>query len=335
MKAMRLHQPAQVEQSPLRLERVADPTPGPGDLILQVHCCGVCRTDLHIAEGELPARHSPLIPGHEVVGRVVSRGSGTEGFAIGDRAGVAWLHSACGECGFCRRERENLCEDPALTGWTVDGGYAELTKVPAAFAYRIPDGFADEQAAPLLCAGIIGYRSLRLCGIQPGERLGLYGFGAAAHIAIQVARHWGCAVYVSTRGAANRELARALGAQWVGGSRDRPPEKLHASIIFAPAGELAPHALRSLEKGGTVALAGIHMSDIPSMDYREHLYHERILRSVTNATRADGRELLALASKIPLRMQTTSFPLSAANEALVALKHGRFTGAAVLDCRGD
>jgi len=246
---------------------------------------------------------------------------------------MAWLHESCGTCAFCRRDSENLCENARFTGWTADGGYAEYTIVPESFAYAIPDGFADEQAAPLLCGGIIGYRALRISGIQPGERLALYGFGASAHIAIQVAQHWGCEVYVFTRSETNREHARRLGAAWVGGAEDAPPAKPNASIIFAPAGPLILDALEAIEKGGTVALAGIYMTEIPPMDYTRHLYDEKILRSVANATRRDGEELLTIAASIPIHTTTKVFPLEQANEALCDLKTSRTTGAAVLRVR--
>ncbi len=330
MKAMLLHSPRPVTEHPLTLEEIARPVPGPGELLVRVSVCGVCRTDLHEVEGELPMRCSPVVPGHQVVGTVAVRGDGTEHFAIGDRVGVAWLHDTCGRCEFCARDAENLCTEARFTGWSVNGGYAEYTTIPEAFAYRVPDSFADEQAAPLLCAGIIGYRALRLSGVQRGQKLGLYGFGASAHVAIQVARHWNCEVYVFTRSEANRRLAKQLGAAWAGGAEDEPPAKVHASVIFAPAGPLVRNALEGLERGGTVALAGIYMTPVPPLDYLEHLYDERIVRSVANATRRDGHELLDLAAQIPIKATTRAFPLTEANDALVALKTGTLTGAAVL-----
>ena len=334
MYAALLDNPKPISASPLRLGEAPKPSPGPGELLVQVNFCGVCRTDLHVVEGELPPIRSPLIPGHQVVGVVVDSEGDGGGFEIGDRVGMAWLHDTCGECGFCRDAagRENLCRAARFTGYSLDGGYAEFATIPAEFAYRIPDGFSDEQAAPLLCGGIIGFRALRLSAIRPGQRLGLYGFGASAHIAIQVARHWGCHVYVFTRNEANRSLAMKLGAEWAGSAADTPPEKMHASVIFAPAGPLILNALDFLEKGGTVALAGIYMSEVPPMDYGRHLYDEKVLRSVANATRRDGVELLETAAEIPIKTQITVFPLSQANEALYALKTGNISGAAVLRC---
>jgi len=331
MKAMLLKSPKPVDEHPLALEEVADPKPGPHEILLRVDVCGVCRTDLHQVEGELPMSRSPVIPGHQIVGTVSAKGSAATRFSVGERVGAAWLHETCGQCDFCSTERENLCRAARFTGWSVDGGYAEYAAVPEDFAYRIPDGFSAEQAAPLLCAGMIGYRALRISGIQSGRRLGLYGFGAAAHIAIQVARHWECEVYVFTRSESNQELGWKLGATWVGTAAQEPPEKMHASIIFAPAGPLVLAALEALEKGGTLALAGIHMSPIPPLNYRTHLYDEKCLRSVANATRKDGRELLDLAARIPIQTSVTSFPLEKANEALSALKTGQFKGAAVLN----
>lgn len=331
---MLLDQPKPVDRQPLTLAEVGEPVPGPSEVLVRVDVCGVCRTDLHVVEGELPAVRSPVIPGHQIIGTVAGRGPDAKRFEIGDRVGVAWLHAACGTCAFCTSaaEQENLCENARFTGYSVDGGYAEYAKVPEAFAYRVPEAFTNEEAAPLLCAGIIGYRALRLSGIQPGGRLGLYGFGASAHIAIQVARHWGCEVYVFTRSEANRRLAKQLGAAWVGSAKAMPPAKLNSSIIFAPAGPLILNALEVLEKGGTVALAGIYMSEVPPMDYVKHLYDEKVLRSVANSTRRDGEELLRVAAEIPVRTETTVFPLDQANEALLALKTGGISGAAVLDC---
>ena len=337
MRAMTLHQTGPVDRKPLAVGEPAKPTPGPKDILVRVQVCGVCRTDLHEVEGELSMPRLPIIPGHQVVGTVEARGTEAGRFELGDRVGIAWLHETCGRCSFCtgRADRENLCKSARFTGWSVNGGYAEYATVPEDFAYRIPDGFSAQQAAPLLCAGIIGYRALRLSGIQPGQRLGLYGFGASAHIAIQIARHWGCEAYVFTRSEANRRLASELGATWVGGVGEsgagRPP-RVDASVIFAPAGPVVLHALEHLEKGGTVALAGIYMSEIPPMDYTRHLYDEKVLRSVANATRGDGEQLLALAAEIPIHTTTTLFPLERANEALLALKTGALSGAAVLMC---
>jgi len=314
----------------LQLRDIRIPIPGPGDVLVKVHVCAVCRTDLHVIEGELADVKRPLVPGHQVVGTVTQVGAGVTEVHEGDRVGIAWLQGTCGSCDFCKSERENLCLKARFTGYQVDGGYAEYAVVPARFAYPIPAGFTDDEAAPLLCAGIIGYRALRLSGIKPGQRLGLYGFGASAHIAIQIARHWGCQVYVSSLKAEHQALARELGAVWVGGAQDLPPDPLHGSIIFAPAGELVPPALRALERGGTLALAGIHMSPIPTLDYDRELFGERILRSVTANTRQDGIDLLREAAAIPIKPRTVRFPLREANQALQALKAGSFQGAAVL-----
>ena len=330
MKAMLLETPGPVDDGPLVLGEVAEPTPSPESILVRVSKCGVCRTDLHQVEGDLPMRRRPVIPGHQVVGTVAELGGSATRFKVGDRVGIAWLNETCGGCEFCTTARENLCDNARFTGWSVDGGYAELTAVPEKFAYALPEGFDDEQTAPLLCAGIIGCRALRLSGVRGGQRLGLYGFGGSAHVTIQVARHMGCEVYVFTRSQANRALARKLGAAWTGSADDQPPGKMHGSIIFAPAGPLVPAALSALEKGGTVALAGIHMSAIPEMDYAKHLYDERVVRSVANSTRRDGEELLDLAARIPIQTQTTSYPLERANQALQDLRHGRVNGAAVL-----
>jgi propanol-preferring alcohol dehydrogenase len=284
-------------------------------------------------EGELPAATVPIIPGHEVVGVVDLVGSLVHHVKEGDRVGIAWLQNTCGHCEFCRDGRENLCAAARFTGYHVDGGYAEYAVVPAAFAYPIPSVFSDEEAAPLLCAGIIGYRALRLSRVRPGQRLGLYGFGASAHITIQVARHWGCEVYVCSLREQHRALARQLGAVWVGGATEAPPQKLHGAIIFAPAGELVPPALRALEKGGTLALAGIHMTPIPSLDYDHELFGERAIRSVTANTKQDGLDLLQEAATIPIRPHTQRFTLEEANEALQALKAGTIVGAGVLAVR--
>ncbi len=332
MKACLLSRQGPIDDDPLLLKEVPAPSPGAGDLLVRVRACGVCRTDLHVVEGDLPARRLPVIPGHQVVGEVAGMGESVEGFAAGDRVGVAWLQRTCGACRFCSSGRENLCEMPEFTGWTRDGGFAESVIVPADFAYRIPQGFDDLQAAPLLCAGIIGYRALRLAGIDDwsGARLGIYGFGAAGHVAIQVARARGAEVYVCTRDREqHQKLAAELGARWVGGASHPPPVKLDASIIFAPAGELVPSALGALDKGGTLVLGGIHMSSIPSMPY-SLLYEERRVRSVANNTREDGREFLREAARIPVRTHIRTYGLERANEALAALKHDAVRGAAVL-----
>ena len=332
MKACLLHSPAPVTSNPLEFTDAPVPQPGKGEILLRVSCCGVCRTDLHVVEGELPPRKSPVIPGHQIVGIVEKLGEGAHRFARGARVGVPWLHSADLTCEFCRSGRENLCDHPTFTGYTVDGGYAEYAVAPEAFVYPIPESFPDEQAAPLLCAGIIGFRCLRLSGIQRGGRLAFYGFGSAAHVAIQVARHWGAEVYAATRGAKHQQLALQLGAVWAGEATDEPPEKLDAAIVFAPAGELVPPALKALKKGGILVLGGIHMSPIPSFDYNL-LYQERVIRSVANNTRQDGEDFLRVAAEIPVRTQVTSYPLRDANRALNDLKSDRVNGSAVLDCR--
>jgi alcohol dehydrogenase, propanol-preferring len=332
MKACVLRAPAPIDSNPLELADVAIPQPGDGELLVRVNCCGVCRTDLHVIEGELPQKKSPIIPGHQVVGIVEGFGANARRFSTGARVGIAWLHHTDGVCRYCRSGRENLCDHPAYTGYTTDGGYAEYVVAPENFVYPIPDQFSDEQAAPLLCAGIIGYRALRLSGIARGGRLGFYGFGAAAHLAIQVARHWGIEVYASTRDAGHQRLARELGAVWSGGTFAEPPEKLDAAIVLAPAGEIVPAAVKALAKGGTLVLAGIHMSPIPALDY-DLLYQERMIRSVTNNTRQDGEDFLRVAAEIPIRSHVNLFPLSEANRALKMLKHDAIQGAAVLSIR--
>ena len=334
MKAWLLNQPAPVDKRPLVISDVPDPVPGESELLLRIAACGICRTDLHVVEGDLPVRRSTLIPGHQIVGRVAALGSRVEGFSAGDRVGVAWLKRTCGTCEFCKTGRENLCDQAIFTGWTVDGGYAEYAVAPAAFTYRLPDNFNDKQAAPLLCAGIIGYRCLRLTGLGrnewSGARLGLYGFGAAGHVCIQLARARGAEVYVCTRDRERHQaLARELGATWVGDASEEPPVKLDASIIFAPAGELVPVALTAIRKGGTVVLGGIHMSPIPSFDY-SLIYGERMVRSVANNTREDGREFLLEAAGIPVHTHIQTFSFDQANDALIALKNDSIRGAAVL-----
>ncbi len=329
MRAMVLEQPRRAEEGPLRPRELATPEPGSGEIRVRVRACGVCHTDLHTVEGELPLPKLPLVPGHQIVGVVDAVGGKVREFREGERVGIPWLYSTCGECAYCRKGLENLCESARFTGYHVHGGYAEAMVVAESFAYHLPERFRDLEAAPLLCSGIIGYRSLRLSNVQPGERLGLYGFGASAHIVIQVARHLGCEVYVFTRSEEHRQLAQRLGAAWVGGSQDQPPGQLDAAIIFAPAGALALDALRALRKGGTVALAGITMSPIPQIDYAA-LYHERILRSVANSTREDARSFLRLAAEIPVRVEIETFKLEEANRALQALKHSKIHGAGVL-----
>ncbi len=329
MKAFVLEHPAPVDSSPLHLMDVPRPEPGPGQIVIRVRACGICRTDLHVVEGELPTRKMPVIPGHQIVGTVEWCGEGARRFVPGARVGVAWLHRTDGVCEFCRSGRENLCDNPDFTGYTVDGGYAEYVAAPEQFVYELPPGFSDLHAAPLLCAGIIGFRCLRMASVSRGARLGFYGFGAAAHVAIQVARHWGIEVYAFSRDEKHRSLAADLGAVWFGGSFDEPPQKLDAAIIFAPAGELVPAALKVLKKGGTVVLGGIHMSPIPQMDYGL-LYGERVVRSVANNTRQDGEDFLRVAAEIPVHTETILFPLEQANAALQSLKHDQIRGAAVL-----
>ena len=317
-------------RTPLRLvERPEPPPPGPGQALIRVAACGVCRTDLHIIDGELPAPKLPLAPGHEIVGRVAALGPATARLRIGERVGVPWLGWTCGECGYCQSGRENLCDRARFTGYQIDGGYADYAVADERFCFPLPDDFDDVAAAPLLCAGLIGYRALRLAG--EAGRLGLYGFGAAAHIAAQVARHRGQAVFAFTRpgDSAGQDFARGLGATWAGSSEEMPPEPLDAAIIFAPVGALGPAALRATAKGGTVVCAGIHMSDIPRFPYGL-LWEERVLRSVANLTRRDGEEFLAVAAQIPVRTTATAFPLAAANDALARLRDGAIEGAAVL-----
>lgn len=325
MRAMRLLAP----RRPLEAVTLPDPVAGPGELVLRVAACGVCRTDLQLCEGDLDAHAMPITPGHQIVGRVVALGAGVTGWNEGDRAGVAWLGGADGTCVMCARGRENLCTQARFTGWDRDGGYATHAVVRADFAYALPPGFADVDAAPLLCGGVIGYRALNVSGIQPGGKLGLYGFGASATLAIQVARHWGCRVFVCTRSKPEQERARALGAEWVGGYDDRPPEALDAAVTFAPAGSVVVAALKALDRGGAVAINAIHLDRVPELSYGD-LWWERSLRSVANFTRQDARELLALAATIPVRTEFETFPLEEANTALQKLSRGEIRGAAVL-----
>jgi propanol-preferring alcohol dehydrogenase len=325
MRAMRLEAPGHR----LRPAELPVPSPGPGQLLLRVRACAVCRTDLHVVDGELPHPKLPLVPGHEIAGEVVEAGAGVDRFAAGDRVGVPWLGWTCGECRYCRSGRENLCPRARFTGYDLDGGYAEHTLADARFCFPLPAGYSDAEAAPLLCAGLIGYRSLRMAG--DGERLGIYGFGAAAHIVAQVARHQGRRVFAFTRPGdeAAQRFARGLGAAWAGGSGERPPEELDAAIVFAPVGALVPQALRAVARGGVVVCGGIHMSEIPAFPY-EILWGERVLRSVANLTRADGEEFLALAPRVPVRTEVRPYPPADANRALDDLRAGRVTGAAVL-----
>jgi alcohol dehydrogenase, propanol-preferring len=319
----------QAPRQPLVVGDVPVPPLPAGHVLLRIAACAVCRTDLHVVDGELPSPKLPLIPGHEIVGRIEELGEGVDAFALGDRVGVPWLGSTCGLCKYCRTKRENLCDRARFTGYTIDGGYAELTVADARFCFRIPESYDDVAAAPLLCAGLIGYRSL--CKAGDAHRLGIYGFGAAAHIIAQVAHYQGREVFAFTRpnDKAAQEFALQLGVTWAGGSDETPPRELDAAIIFAPIGPLVPAALRVLDKGGIVVCGGIHMSDIPAFPYRD-LWEERTITSVANLTRHDGNEFLALASEVPIRTETKKFPLEQANEALAALRHGSLNGAAVL-----
>ena len=329
MKAMQLHQPAPVDTAPLVAVEIDPPQPGPHQVRLKVHTCGVCHTDLHIVEGDLTLPHLPIIPGHQIVGTVDAVGERVSMRKVGDRLGVPWLNQTCGKCRYCRAGKENLCENIRFTGMHVNGGFAEYTIVHEKFAYPIPSTFSDVEAAPLLCAGVVGYRSLRLSQVQPGQRLGLYGFGASAHIIIQIARHWDCQVFVFTRSERHRELARSLGAAWTGGVEDDPGALMDSSIIFAPAGWLVPEALRVLDKGGALALGGIHMSPIPEMPY-DLLWHERTIQSVANSTRQDAIDFLQVAAEIPVKTEVELFDLEQANETLLRLKRSEINGAGVL-----
>jgi propanol-preferring alcohol dehydrogenase len=332
MKTQLLRTPAPVETAPLVLTETADPVPAPGQLLVQIHVCGVCHTDLHLVEGELPDPALPVIPGHQIIGQVSAVGEGCTRFRPGARVGIPWLHETCGQCRYCRAGQENLCESARFTGYTAQGGYAEYTTVPEAFAVPVPDSFSDVDAAPLLCAGIVGYRSLRLADLQPGERLGLYGFGGSAHICIQVARHWGCPVFVFTRSAEHQQLARDLGAAWAGQAQDQPPGDLDRAIIFAPAGWMVPVALGHLRRGGTLCINAIHTSPIPEMPYHL-LWHERTIRTVANATRRDAEEFLPLAAQIPIHTDTQTFDLAEANRVLLMLKRSEIRASAVLQIK--
>ena len=338
MRAWHVAAPGPVTGHPLRLSTGDDvPRPGPGELLLRVLACGVCRTDLHVTEGDLTPHRPGVTPGHEVVGEVAALGEGAEradvggrGFAVGDRAGAAWLRRTDQECKFCLRGAENLCPNSLYTGWEADGGYAEYMTVPAAYAHRLPPGYSDLELAPLLCAGIIGYHALKRAELPPGGRLGLYGFGGSAHLAAQVALAQGATVHVLTRGEQAQRLARELGAASVGGPADAPPEPLDSAILFAPVGDLVLPALAALDRGGTLAIAGIYLSDIPPLNYERHLFQERQLRSTTSNTRADAREFLDFAAEHKLAVTVHPYPLDAADQALRDLKDGRFDGAAVL-----
>jgi alcohol dehydrogenase, propanol-preferring len=331
MRAWVVDTPGPIDGGPLRLVERPEPEPGPGQVRVAVNACGVCRTDLHLAEGDLPPKRPQVVPGHEAVGHVDALGEGATRFTVGDRVGVPWLAHTCGVCAFCRSGRENLCLGPRFTGWDVDGGYAEHVVADEDYVYALPPGYDDLTAAPLLCAGIIGYRALRVSGCPPGGRLGIYGFGASAHLVAQVAMAEGTRVHVLTRSPAAQELARELGAASAAGAADMPPEPLDAAILFAPVGTLVLPALTALDRGGTLAVAGIHLTDIPPLDYERHLFQERVLRSVTANTRDDGRDLLATAERVGLRVATTAYPFDRADEALRDLAHDRVTGVAVLD----
>jgi propanol-preferring alcohol dehydrogenase len=330
MKAMVLEQCAPIDSAPLKWMELPDPSPGPGEVRVRVRTCGVCRTDLHVIECELPFPGHPVIPGHQIVGIVDRLGKGSKRFEIGQRIGVAWLRHTCGKCLFCRTGQENLCENARFTGYHEPGGYAELTVIDEQFAYPIPDLFSDQEAPPLLCAGIIGYRSLKRSALRQGGSLAIYGFGSSAHIVIQIALHMGCKVYVCTRGDKHRELAASLGAEWVGEEPEEMPALTDSAIIFAPAGDLVPKALEKLKKGGTLALAGIYMSPVPQMDYEKHLFYEKNVCSVTANTRQDGMEFLKIAAEIPIRPQVQLFPLREANQALLSLKTDKMKGSGVL-----
>jgi alcohol dehydrogenase, propanol-preferring len=326
--AWQVSQPKPIDDGPLEWVERTDPDPGPNELRVRIVACGVCRTDLHIAEGDLEVRRPQVIPGHEIVGIVDELGDGARRFAVGDRAGIAWLRMTCGRCRFCLRGDENLCIDPRFTGWDEDGGYAQFAVVHEDFAYVLPDTFDDEHAAPLLCAGIIGYRALKQSAVPNGGRLGIYGFGGSAHIASQVAVHEGAEVHVITRSERAQRLALELGATSAGDKA--PPVELDSAILFAPSGSLVPVALEHLSRGGTLAIAGVHLTPIPELDYDRHLFYERRVVSVTSNTRADGRALLEVAARIPVRVKTLPFPLNQAATALAALAHGEVAGAAVL-----
>jgi alcohol dehydrogenase, propanol-preferring len=330
MRAMTLGKPGPIESSPLSIANLPLPSPGPGEILVRVRTCGVCRTDLHVSEGDLPQRHPRIVPGHEIVGVVDSLGSSCERFKPGERVGIAWLRETCGRCAYCLGGRENLCPSARFTGWDHDGGYAEFAVVSERFAYSLPPAIDDEHTAPLLCAGIIGFRAIKRAAIVPGMTVGIYGFGGSAHLALQVLKHWDCTVFVMSRGGIHRDLARGLRADWIGDAAEAPPAPLDAAILFAPAGSLVPRALESLGRGGVLAIAGIYLSEIPPLNYERMLFYERELRSVTANTRADGEEFLRIAGEIPIQTSTVPFELEQANRALQMLKHDELRGAAVL-----
>ncbi len=330
MKAVVLHEQAPIDSSPLKLEDPAPPEPGEKEVRIRVRCCALCRTDLHVIEGDLPPQKMPIIPGHQVVGIIDKLGAGCTRLKEGERIGIAWLRHTCGECEFCRQDRENLCASQRFTGYHADGGYAEYAVVHEDFAYRIPETFSDVQAAPLLCAGIVGYRALRRANLPDGGKLGIIGFGSSAHVIVQIALHHGCEAYVATRGEKHRDMAREMGAKWVGEDIADLPVEVDSVINFAPVGHVVPPALEKLRPGGTLSLAGIYMTDVPQLNYEKHLFYERDLRSVTANTRADGRDLLAEAAEIPIRPHVTTYPLADANRGLQDLKADRISGTGVL-----
>ena len=329
MEVWAVDRPGPIDQGPLQRVRRTVPEPGSGEVLLRVEACGICRTDLHLCEGDLVPKRPGVVPGHQVVGAVVGRGSGADRFAVGDRAGIAWLRGTCGSCEFCRSGSENLCPRSSYTGWDADGGFAEYAVVPQDYAYALPADRTAVELAPFLCAGIIGYRSLLRANLPPGGRLGIYGFGSSAHLTAQLAIAQGAELYVMTRGEQNKELARSLGAVYAGNTADRPPVPLDSAIVFAPAGDVVPYALEALEPGGTVAVAGIYLSDVPALDYERHLFHERDLRSVTSNTRRDGEELFRLVSRLPIGAHTTTVPFDAVDRALADVAHGRAAGSLV------
>ncbi|HTU68914.1 MAG TPA: zinc-dependent alcohol dehydrogenase family protein [Candidatus Baltobacteraceae bacterium] len=330
MRAMVLEKPAAIETNPLTLKDIPQPVPAEDELLVRIRTCGVCRTDLHVTEGELPPKHPAIVPGHEIVGIVERAGAACTRFKPGDRVGIAWLRDTDGTCKFCRRAHENLCPNARFTGWDHDGGYAEFATIREAYAYTIPAAIDDEHAAPLLCAGIIGFRAIKRAAIEPGMTVGLYGFGGSAHLALQVLKHWKCRIFVMSRGGVHRDLAGELGADWIGEAEDTPPTRLDAAIMFAPAGNLVPPAMRALDRGGVLAVAGIYLTDIPALNYERELFYERELRSVTANTRADGEEFLRIAGEIPIKTYTVPMNLEDANRALTMLKHDELRGAAVL-----
>jgi propanol-preferring alcohol dehydrogenase len=330
MRAMVVDAPGPIETNPLRPIDLTRPHAAPGEILVRVTTCGVCRTDLHIAEGDLPPKHPRIIPGHEIVGVVEELGADCRRFKPGDRVGIAWLRETCGQCRYCRRGDENLCPAALFTGWDHDGGSAEFATVREDFAYTLPEKILDDEVAPLLCAGIIGYRAIKRAGVKPGATVGLYGFGGSAHLTLQVLKHWRCRVFVMSRGGSHQDVARELGAEWIGSAEERPPVPLDAAILFAPAGSLVLPALEALDRGGILAVAGIYLTPIPTLDYERHLFFEKELRSVTANTRRDGEEFLRIAGEIPIRSHIVPMELEDANRALNLLKHDGLKGAAVL-----